>query len=60
MIDDTYIVTGKNHSADLIEVTNSGFRPMYNLNTEGNEVNAVCLLHGNQPGISMVDMREEE
>ena len=60
MIDDTYVVTGKNYSADLVELSHDGFKPKYNLNTGGNEVNAVCLLHGNQPGISMVDIRDEE
>ena len=57
----TFLVTGKNHSVDLIELLDGGgFKHMFNLNTEGNEVNAACLLHGAQPGISMIDEREEE
>ena len=43
-----FVVTGKNHSVDVLEVTiDGGFKLQKNLKTDGNEVNAVCLLNGN-------------
>ena len=48
LIGNTFVVTGKNHSVDVLEVTiDGGFKLQKNLKTDGNEVNAACLLNGN-------------
>ena len=55
LIGNTFGMSAENNSLDLVEQSSAkpGFRKIQNLETEKNEINAVCYLFGNQPGISL-------
>ena len=58
---DQSIVSSADKSADLIKIkADKGVEVVENLNTEGNEVYAACLLFGNQHGVSLKPIEEPE